>query len=168
LQFSERCQIRYLDNKLSTCTKYCNGQSMSVTVLGCCLCLVSLSAYFFQVWCNKLLLHFLRDWDETWYNCDTMSPLWCIVTYLRMNYPGISIVRSPNLQAGVVVLITAMGKWLLVCLKMAISAGSTQVCHGIALVDVAIFLEILEIISTGWVYDVEFTVMYRNEPKSKL
>jgi len=33
-----------------------------------------------------------------------------------------------------------MGKWLLVCLQMAILAGSTQVCHGIALVDVAIFL----------------------------
>jgi len=33
-----------------------------------------------------------------------------------------------------------MGKWLQVCLQMAISAGSTQFCHGIALVDVAIFL----------------------------
>jgi len=33
-----------------------------------------------------------------------------------------------------------MGKWLLACLQMAISAGSTQVCHRIALVYVAIFL----------------------------
>jgi len=33
-----------------------------------------------------------------------------------------------------------MGKWLLACLQMAISVWSTQVCHGIDLVDVAIFL----------------------------
>ena len=32
------------------------------------------------------------------------------------------------MQAGVVVLFTAMGKWLLACLQMAISAGST---HGL-------------------------------------
>jgi len=51
-----------------------------------------------------------------------------------------SIGRSPDLQAGVVVSFTAMGKCLLACLQMAISAGSTKVCHGIALVDVSIFL----------------------------
>ena len=38
------------------------------------------------------------------------SSLGCIVTYLRKNYPGSSIGRSPNLQAGIVVLITAMDK----------------------------------------------------------
>jgi len=37
-------------------------------------------------------------------------------------------------------LIIATRKLLLACLQMATSAGSTQVCHGIAVVDVAIFL----------------------------
>ena len=55
-------------------------------------------------------------------------------------YTCSSIDRSPDLQAGVVVSITAMGKQLLACLQMAISVGSTQVCYGTALVDVAIFL----------------------------
>ena len=60
--------------------------------------------------------------------------------YLRKNYSGSSIGRAPNLQAGVVVLITSMCKWLLGCLQMAISMGPTQVCHGLALEDVTVFL----------------------------
>ena len=59
-------------------------------------------------------------------------------TVMYSNEPklcGSSIGWSPDLTAVVVVSITAMGKWLLVCLQMVISAGSTQVCHGIASVD---------------------------------
>jgi len=61
-----------------------------------------------------------------------------------------------------------MGKWLLTCLQMAISAGSTQVCHRMALVDVVIFFRISRTNFTGCVYDVEFTVVYRNEPKTEM
>jgi len=61
--------------------------------------------------------------------------------YQRKNYSGSSIGRAPNLLAGVVVLITSMCKWLLSCLQMAISTGPTQVCHGLALDDVAVFLK---------------------------
>jgi len=72
--------------------------------------------------------------------CGTVSSLWCIVTSLRKNYLGSSISGSTDLQAGILVSITAMVKWLLVCLQMAISTGPTQVCHGVALVDVAILV----------------------------
>ena len=64
--------------------------------------------------------------------------------------------------------ITAMGKWLLACLHMAISARTTQVCHGIVLVDVALFLRNWRRISTRCVYDGEFNVMYRHEPKTQM
>jgi len=69
--------------------------------------------------CNKLLLYFFCNWDET------LSSLWCIVTNLRKNYPGSSIGRSTDSQAGVVVWNIAMVKWLLACLQMAISASTT-------------------------------------------
>ena len=52
--------------------------------------------------------------------------------------------------------------------KIAILAGSTQVFHGLALVDVAIFLRNSRTNFNRCVYDVEFTVMYRNEPKTAM
>jgi len=65
LQFSEICQIRYLDNKVSTCTKELQwGIEQTIHLcqphaLGCFLCPVGLSAYIFQVCAT--FLHFLCD-----------------------------------------------------------------------------------------------------------
>jgi len=58
----------------------------------------------------------------------------CSSAYIFSSYPGSSISASPDLQAEVVTSLTAMGKCLMVCPQMAISAGYTQVCYGIALV----------------------------------
>jgi len=115
------------------CQKYCNGAysrqhvSHRIWVVVCVLFVCRI--YFFSKLCNTLLLHFLCDWGATW----------CIVTNIRKNYPGNSHGKSPDLQAGVVILKTAMGKWLLACLQMAISTGPTLVFHIVTLSDVAIF-----------------------------
>ena len=58
----------------------------------------------------------------------------------KKNYPCSSIDRTLDLQAGGMGSITAMGKWLLVCLQMAIAAWPTHVWNGLASCDVAICL----------------------------
>ena len=107
--------------------------NMSVTGFG------SVSCWFVRIYSFKFEQHIFYvikmkpDFVTRWVHCTSL-------TKLRKNYPGSSIGRSPDLQAVVKVSITAMGKWLLACQQMAILAEPTTVWHGLALVDVAIFL----------------------------
>ena len=79
--------------------------NMSVTGFGSW----SVSCWFVCIYFYKFtLLNVIEIKPEK--NCGTMSSLKCIVTYLKKNYPGSSIGRSPDLQAGVVVSITALAK----------------------------------------------------------
>jgi len=136
LQFIEMYQIRYLDNNFFTCTEVLPwGIHQSICqyrlwILICVLWFVRIY-YFKLVQQTSFTLLMWSKWNLI--NCGTMSLLSCtsIVTNLRKNYPGSSIDRSTDLQSGVVVSITAMGKWLLACLQMAISVGPTKVCHGL-------------------------------------
>ena len=115
LQFSKRCQIRYLDNKLSTCTNVLQwAVNMSVTDF----VFLSMSRWFVRIFVSSLV----------------QQTSFTLLMWLRWNLINL---------------------W-------------HDEFTGIALVDVAIFLRNSRTNSTGCVYEVEFTVMYRNEPKSEL
>ena len=71
LQFSDGCQIRYLDNNCLHVQKYCNGAYIAVNMAVTGFGSLSVSCWFvrilfFSSLCNKLLLHLLCDRDETW------------------------------------------------------------------------------------------------------
>jgi len=100
LQRSERCQIKYLDNKLSIVQKYCNGQSICQSLaLCCCLCLIGLSAYFLvQQTSFTLFMWLIWNLINLWH--DEFTAMNSYVPYVRKNYPGSSIGRSLTCKQG--------------------------------------------------------------------
>jgi len=103
LQFSGRCQIMYLDNKLSTCTKIIGQSICQSLALG--LCLVGLSAYIFSSLVQQTSFTFLMwyRWNliNLWH--DEFTVMYSNIPLEEINCPGSSIGWSHNLQAGFVV-----------------------------------------------------------------